>query len=115
MGNSPIVARINGILAEKNIKKQEFYEKCKITSASYSLWNTGKTYPRPKKLAQIADFLGTTTEYLQTGLGEKEKPTLENEDELSRIYEKEYYKLNEENRLLVDHLIEQLIKSQSGE
>ena len=53
MGNSPIVARINALLAEKGIQKQDFYKGCGITSASYSLWNTGKTTPRKKNLDVI--------------------------------------------------------------
>lgn len=73
MGNSPIVSRINGLLAEKGISKRDFYQDCGITSASYSLWNTGKTTPRMKNLEVIADYLETTTNYLLTGLGEKEK------------------------------------------
>ena len=84
MGNSPIVNRINAMLAEKGISKQEFYEACGITSASYSLWNTGKTTPRRKNLEIIADFLNTTVEYLLTGFGEKEKaPSDTGEGEIS--------------------------------
>ena len=80
MGNSPIVARINSLLAEKGISKQVFYRDCNITSASYSLWNTGKTMPRMKNIEVIAAYLHTTTDYLLTGLGEKEKaPTQEGE------------------------------------
>ena len=80
MGNSPIVSRINGLLAEKGISKRDFYRDCGITSASYSLWNTGKTTPRMKN---IANYLETTTDYLLTGLGEKEKaPTQEGEREI---------------------------------
>ena len=82
MGNSPIVIRINGLLAEKGISKRDFYRDCGITSASYSLWNTGKTTPRMKNLEVIANYLETTTDYLLTGLGEKEKaPTQEGERE----------------------------------
>ena len=73
MGNSPIVNRINGILAEKGISKRDFYQNCGITSASYSQWNTGKTIPRMKNLEIISEYLGTTTDYLLTGLGDKEK------------------------------------------
>lgn len=84
MGNSPIVSRINGLLAEKGISKRDFYQDCGITSASYSLWNTGKTTPRMKNLEVIADYLETTTDYLLTGLGEKEKaPTQEGEREIT--------------------------------
>lgn len=83
MGNSPIVSRINGLLAEKGISKRDFYQDCGITSASYSLWNTGKTTPRMKNLEVIANYLETTTDYLLTGLGEKEKaPTQEGEREI---------------------------------
>ena len=83
MGNSPIVSRINGLLAEKGISKRDFYRDCGITSASYSLWNTGKTTPRMKNLEVIANYLETTTDYLLTGRGEKEKaPTQEGEREI---------------------------------
>ena len=83
MGNSPIVSRINGLLAEKGISKRDFYRDCGITSASYSLWNTGKTTPRMKNLEVIANYLETTTDYLLTGLGEKEKaPPQEGEREI---------------------------------
>ena len=86
MGNSPIVSRINGLLAEKGISKRDFYQDCGITSASYSLWNTGKTTPRMKNLEVIADYLETTTDYLLTGLGEKEKaPTQEGERPKSKL------------------------------
>ena len=81
MGNSPIVSRINGLLAEKGISKRDFYRDCGITSASYSLWNTGKTTPRMKNLEVIANYLETTTDYLLTGLGEK-APTQEGEREI---------------------------------
>lgn len=67
-----------------------------------------------ERLASIAEYLGVPQNLLLYG-EEKEKPIPENEDELNRIYEKKYYKLSDENRLLVDRLIEQLIKSQSGE
>lgn len=79
MSNSPIVARINGLLAEKVIPKQKFYEDCGITSASYSLWNKGKTTPRMKNLENIAQYLGTTTEYLLTGIEETKKAPTDGE------------------------------------
>lgn len=61
------------MLAKKNISKAEFYEKCNLTSASYSNWNTGKTRPKMKNIEKIARFLGVTSEYLLYGDGaEKE-------------------------------------------
>ena len=74
MGNSPIVNRINSLLAERGIDKKKFYDDCGITSASYSLWNTGKTKPRMKNLEIIADYLHVPVSYLLEGKEQKEKP-----------------------------------------
>lgn len=60
MVKSPIVARINALLAAKGIPKRQFYKDCSITSASYSLWNTGKTNPSMKNLKIIAEYLGVS-------------------------------------------------------
>ena len=79
MGNSPIVSRINSLLAEKGIEKKEFYKNCGITSASYSLWNTGKTKPRMKNLETIANYLGVPVSYLLEGKEQKEKPPVVDE------------------------------------
>lgn len=79
MGNSPIVSRINSLLAEKGIEKKEFYKNCGITSASYSLWNTGKTKPRMKNLETIANYLGVPVSYLLEGKEQKEKPPVDDE------------------------------------
>lgn len=73
MDRAPIVTRINALLAKKNISKAEFYEKCNLTSASYSNWNTGKTRPKMKNIEKIARFLGVTSEYLLYGDGEEKE------------------------------------------
>ena len=83
MSGSRVVAKINSLLAEKGISKQEFYSACGITSASYSLWKTGKTQPRMKSLQVISDFLNVP---VTTLLGEqeeqKEKPSTKNGERL---------------------------------
>lgn len=109
MGNSPIVSRINGLLAEKGISKRDFYRDCGITSASYSLWNTGKTTPRMKNLEVIANYLETTTDYLLTGLGEKEKaPTQEGEHEIG--FDDFTYAFYEESKDLPDEKKKMLLE-----
>lgn len=87
MGTSPIVMRINALLAEKGISKNQFYKDCKITSASFSLWNTGKTFPRENSLQRIADYLDTTTDYLRTGYGAKQVSTVAFAENLKKIME----------------------------
>ena len=109
MGNSPIVSRINGLLAEKGLSKRDFYQDCGITSASYSLWNPGKTTPRMKNLEVIADYLETTTDYLLTGLGEKEKaPTQEGEREIG--FDDFTYAFYEESKDLPDEKKKMLLE-----
>lgn len=85
MGNSPIVNRINSLLAERGIDKKKFYEDCGITSASYSLWNTGKTNPRMKNLEIIADYLHVPVSYLLEGKEQKEKPAPEGEPDKEQL------------------------------
>lgn len=85
MAGSKMVSRINSILAEKRISKQEFYDACGITSASYSLWNTGKTRPRMKNIEAIAKFLDVPVSHLLEDAEEKEKPTLQAESELDPV------------------------------
>lgn len=65
--SAQFVARINTLLAKKDITKAEFYEKCGVTSASFSQWNTGKAKPRLKNIERIANFLGVSSEYLLYG------------------------------------------------
>lgn len=86
MAKTPTTARIDALLAQKNISKAQFYEDCQITSASYSQWNTGKTAPKMKNIYRIAEYLETTPEYLLTGIEvQKNKPTTEIGDELSDV------------------------------
>lgn len=77
MVKSPIVARINSLLAEKGISKTDFYRDCGITSATYSMWNTGKTQPRKKNIQTIAEYLGVTVSDLLPEI--KKDPSLSTE------------------------------------
>ena len=85
MLKSPIVARINTLLAQKGIQKKDFFSACGITSATFSQWNTGEIKsPRKKSLKRVADFLGVSVEYLLYGDGEEKEsapdPKTEGED-----------------------------------
>lgn len=82
MDNQDIIHRINLLLNEKGISKQDFYNDCGISSAAYSQWNTGKTSPKAKSLNKIASYLDTTVEYLIAGTPKKERPGAETGDRL---------------------------------
>ena len=65
MVKSPIVARINALLAERGISKKDFFKACGISSATYSQWNTGKiAVPRGRNLKRIAEYLNVPVEAL---------------------------------------------------
>lgn len=85
-----VINRIEALLKEQGISKENFYKSCNITSAAYSQWNTGKTVPREKSLRRIAAFLGVSYEYLTTGDTTKNGPAEDDEaNELMReMYER---------------------------
>ena len=80
------------------------------TDKIVSKWRTSGLKSYRKYLPQIAEVLGTSVEYLVTGVEKKPAPITE-----SGLDATKYHMLNEENRALVDQMIEKLLKSQSGE
>lgn len=62
-----IVARIEVLIAEKHMKKKDFYERSGISSSLYSQWNTGAVKPTMKSLGMAAAALGVDVEQLVTG------------------------------------------------
>lgn len=120
MDKSPIVIRINSLLAKKGITKAEFYEKCALTSASYSQWNTGKTKPRLQTIERIAEFLGVPSEYLLYGdapaasQGAKKALTKTNERELDMSLIKRLVQLTPDEMEKVDAFVQGLLASRQG-
>lgn len=119
MDKSPIVIRINSLLAKKGITKAEFYEKCALTSASYSQWNTGKTKPRLQTIERIAEFLDVPSEYLLYGdapaasQGAKKgpDPEIEGKDEkITLLYEK-IPQLSGYQREMILGLVDEMLKN----
>ena len=75
MDNMPIIKRIDGLLKEKGIGKMKFYEECRISSGTFSMWKNNIVSPSETSLRIMSQYLNTTVEYLKTGLGQKEKPS----------------------------------------
>ena len=67
-----MIKRIESLLVEKGMSKEEFYTASKVSSASYSQWNTGLHKPTPKKVFAMAECLGVSVGFL-TGK-EEQKP-----------------------------------------
>lgn len=83
MNIKEILSRINALLISKEIPKMQFYKDVGITSGAITQWKTGNTHPSLRTLNTIAEYLGVTYEYLVAGSGQKEKPTVHEDDELA--------------------------------
>jgi len=83
-----IVEKINSLLALKKISKSQFYKDCDISSAAFSQWRTGKTFPSRGNVLRIAEYLDVSPEYLLASTYaplppievEKRKPSFEDEE-----------------------------------
>lgn len=62
-------------LAEGRFSQKEFAMAIGVKPQRISEWKRGLSTSYQKYLPQIADVLGTTTEYLLTGTGPKKKPS----------------------------------------
>lgn len=119
MDKSPIVIRINSLLAKKGITKAEFYEKCALTSASYSQWNTGKTKPRLQTIERIAEFLDVPSEYLlygdapaaSQGVKKAPDPEIEGKDEKIKLLYEKIPQLSGYQREMILGLVDEMLKN----
>lgn len=106
------IDRINLILAEKGMSGAELSREIGASNSVYSQWNTRATSPSKKNLAKIAKVLGTSVEYLM-GLSDKKEipPAVSSR----RNYPVRYDRLNDANRAIIDHLIDELVNNQSDD
>ena len=82
-----ISQRIFQLLKSKGKMQKELAAYTGISTAAISDWKTHGTNPSSDKIVTIAEFLGTSPEYLLTG-NESEKNLSENEIEVLHIYRK---------------------------
>ena len=76
MGVIPIdtVDRIFQLVDDKYKEQRDFAIELGVTPSIVSEWRRRKSASYQKRLPQISEVLGTTTEYLLTGNGPKYKP-----------------------------------------
>ena len=89
-----IVERIFELLKEQEIEQKEFAALVGVSPSKVSEWKLGKAKSYTKYMPQIAEALGTTTEYLLTGTGPKKK-TSTSVDQKHHIPDEETLKLLE--------------------
>ena len=58
MTGREITQKIEAELLRQNIGKKQFYEECRISSATFSQWRNEVFVPSPKKIRDIENYLG---------------------------------------------------------
>lgn len=110
-----IIDRINLKLSILGKNGAEMSRDLGLSNSVYSQWNTKKSKPSNKTLALLAPYLNTTVEYLLSGEDQKENLTDKNGEVPGGLGDTKYFRLNDENRALIDSMIEKLLKSQSDD
>ena len=80
------VARIFELVGEKFKEQKEFASALRVNDKTVSAWSTRRAKSYTKYLPQIAEALGTTTEYLLTGEGPQKRgprPVVSDSDTVS--------------------------------
>lgn len=67
MQGAQIVARIKSLATVQGVPLEKLYADCKVSSSAISQWKNGVTKPSFESIKRIADYLGTTSEYLLFG------------------------------------------------
>lgn len=75
-----LLTRIFELLDEAHMEQKQFALILGTTDKTVSAWRTGRSKSYTKYLPQIAEALGTTTEYLLTGSGAKQKRAVSESD-----------------------------------
>lgn len=75
-----LLTRIFELVDEAHMEQKQFASILGTTDKTVSAWRTGRSKSYTKYLPQIADALGTTTEYLLTGNGPKQKRSVSESD-----------------------------------
>lgn len=105
-----MVQRIKELCKAKGITVAELERRCGIGNGIIARWKTSK--PSYERLAKVAKELETSVEYLQTGEGQKEKPTPEAGG--GPKYAPGYELLTPENRAKADSYLAFLLAEQQN-
>lgn len=102
------------LLADKieGVSKTSVAMSIGLSNAAPTGWKNGKE-PNETTLLKLASYFGVSVEYL-TGV-ETEKNTATDDGSGIGLRATNYDKLSDENKMLIDQMIEKLIESQSGD
>ena len=95
--------------------KKIFCEKIGAPTNIISEWETGKTKSYRNYVHAVAMKYNVSVEWLKGETDQKENLTDKNGEVAGGLGDTKYFKLNDENRALIDSMIEKLLKSQSDD
>lgn len=74
------------LLQEKGITSYKVAKATGISQTTFSDWKRGRSTPKTDNMQKIADYLGVTLDYLNTGVNAEPQPRIMTDQE-KRIYE----------------------------
>lgn len=104
--------RIREVRKQHNMTMKQLGIKIGVAESTISQYETGKRQPDNEALLRIGELFNVTVGYL-LGAEDKENPATKR-DEVQKAVSN-YDLLNDENKAIIDQMIEKLIKSQSGD
>lgn len=107
LGNKKIMAKnIKYYMGINGLSQNDICRALGFKAPTFSDWVNAKTYPRIDKIERMANYFGVSKSDL---VEERLTPIPESEPK----YPKNYDKLNDTNKAIVDRLIADLAKNQS--
>lgn len=110
---TPFYSSFLNLCKKKNLSPTAAAKKAGISSGAPTAWKYKRATPRPEQLKKLCLFFDVSENEL-LGYSEQKESSPQNGEQHPR-----YYMLNQENRAviddLIDDLIEKLLKSQSSE
>ena len=95
-----VLERILALKEKHNLSDKEFGIKAGVGEKAIDNWKRGLSASYMKKLDILANFFNVSTDYLLTGNGQKEKPPVNGDEELTKYLQ--YLKTRPEMRMLFD-------------
>ncbi len=100
--------RLQNLIKSNNITQKELAYKLNVKRGSVSNWVTNRRFPDAETLIKIADYFHVTIDFLLRGDNDSFKKDY---DEINNLH-KRYLDLNEDNKELIDIMIDAMYKKE---
>ena len=106
--------RLQRLMNENNVKQKDLAEKLNVKRGSVSNWITNRRCPDAETIVNIADYFNVTVDSLLKDTDNKDLIKIKEDlDEMKSLYDN-YLELSEDNKILIDSMIETMLKNQKS-